>query len=243
MDEKCEVIKNAMILIENRFSIDYSLLVAYDDEKNVVLYSTNDREVSNMKLYQFNILIKKYSRAFVTTNNNEFYHYISSLINSEVDSILYIPIFKEGILKYVYICATKADEYTSNSKVILGVSNLKTINIVIHQLSEVIQRIEWQNKLITTASTDMLTGLYNRQYFYSKLNDIISRSLSCLLNNTVYNISLFYIDLDNFKYYNDTFGHNIGDSLLVWFSEILKDIYMKKIVMQYDLVVMNSYCL
>ena len=31
-----------------------------------------------------------------------------------------------------------------------------------------------------------------------------------------------FIDLDNFKYYNDTFGHNIGDQILTIFGEILR---------------------
>ena len=36
--------------------------------------------------------------------------------------------------------------------------------------------------------------------------------------------SILYIDMDNFKYINDTFGHQAGDLVLVSFAEILKSV-------------------
>ena len=35
--------------------------------------------------------------------------------------------------------------------------------------------------------------------------------------------AVIYIDLDNFKYYNDNFGHELGDYVLVRFAQVLKD--------------------
>ena len=38
------------------------------------------------------------------------------------------------------------------------------------------------------------------------------------------NLTILYADLDNFKYYNDTFGHEIGDVVLVEFAQLLKKV-------------------
>lgn len=58
--------------------------------------------------------------------------------------------------------------------------------------------------------TDPLTGLYNRRY----LNDIFMRLFnSAKRHNDVF--ALFVIDLDYFKYYNDSYGHQAGDDVLV----------------------------
>ncbi|MFZ3173196.1 MAG: GGDEF domain-containing protein [Carboxydocellales bacterium] len=59
------------------------------------------------------------------------------------------------------------------------------------------------------ALTDGLTGLYNFRYFYSRLEEEMSRSKR--LNTP---LSLVMIDIDHFKNYNDTHGHPRGDSLL-----------------------------
>jgi diguanylate cyclase (GGDEF)-like protein len=71
------------------------------------------------------------------------------------------------------------------------------------------------NKLLAT--TDELTGLYNRRYFMDKLAE--QKALS-ERNGT--DFVVFYCDLDHFKHINDTFGHHTGDIVLQKFAEILK---------------------
>jgi len=73
------------------------------------------------------------------------------------------------------------------------------------------------NKINRLANNDPLTGLANRGSFNEKLSSIIATRS----DNETY-IALFFIDLDNFKYVNDNFGHDRGDQLLVVFSQRLK---------------------
>ena len=59
------------------------------------------------------------------------------------------------------------------------------------------------------AGHDPLTDLYNRRIFEDLLRYEVSRA-----KRKGYRFSLILIDLDNFKYVNDTYGHNIGDAVL-----------------------------
>lgn len=55
----------------------------------------------------------------------------------------------------------------------------------------------------------MLTGLPNRRYFFERLESVVSE------NQGANKIAVLYIDLDGFKTINDTYGHQIGDKVLV----------------------------
>lgn len=66
------------------------------------------------------------------------------------------------------------------------------------------------------AENDHLTQLANRYQFQM----CVERSLSNTL--AVTHAWILYIDLDNFKYVNDKYGHHIGDTLLVNFAQHLK---------------------
>ncbi len=62
----------------------------------------------------------------------------------------------------------------------------------------------------TQANIDVLTGLPNRRMFYDRMDQEIKKS-----QRSGQSLALFSIDLDKFKEVNDTFGHPVGDMLLV----------------------------
>ena len=67
------------------------------------------------------------------------------------------------------------------------------------------------------AEHDGLTGLHNRNYFQHELVTMVKR----IHRGDIPQCAVMYIDLDNFKYVNDTLGHAAGDRLLIQISEIL----------------------
>jgi len=79
---------------------------------------------------------------------------------------------------------------------------------------DISERKMMEEKLRWQATHDHLTGLYNRRYFESFLEKEIST-----VNRTGIMSALVYLDLDRFKYVNDTAGHEVGDQLLVDLSQ------------------------
>ena len=65
-----------------------------------------------------------------------------------------------------------------------------------------------------SASTDGLTGVYNRKALDNHLRNLIDRN-----RVTKHPFSLLMMDLDHFKQLNDTYGHTVGDRMLLAFAE------------------------
>lgn len=84
-------------------------------------------------------------------------------------------------------------------------------------MSNISERKALMEHLRRLAEHDGLTGLYNRSYFQAELERLSER----VRRSEIGNCALLYIDLDHFKYVNDTLGHAAGDKLLIEVATIL----------------------
>ena len=103
-------------------------------------------------------------------------------------------------------------------------------------------------KLKELTIIDDMTGLFNRRFFYEKVDE--EKIRASRLN---YELILISIDINNFKFINDNYGHEEGDILLIKFAELLKKSFRKNfdsvfrfggdefVVLLVDCSVENSY--
>lgn len=74
-----------------------------------------------------------------------------------------------------------------------------------------------EQRLVELAHNDELTGLPNRRKFVAELKTALTAA-----GRDGYGVAVHFLDLDDFKYVNDTYGHEMGDRLLVAVSERLR---------------------
>lgn len=82
---------------------------------------------------------------------------------------------------------------------------------------DVTDMIKKEEMLRTAAIIDPLTGLYNRNFFYSRVFEEIAKA-----NSANVPLSMIAIDIDHFKYVNDIWGHPVGDEILERTARLLK---------------------
>ncbi len=95
-----------------------------------------------------------------------------------------------------------------------------------HLFGKVAALQDRHNRLQRLAITDELTGLYNGRYFRHYLARIVDRAQSHM-----FPVTLLLFDIDNFKKYNDQYGHGVGDEILRQTAAL-----MKRCVRDHDLV-------
>ena len=85
------------------------------------------------------------------------------------------------------------------------------------QLALALANLRLQETLRTQSIRDPLTTLFNRRYLEVSLERELARAERRSLP-----LAVLMLDLDHFKQFNDTYGHDAGDALLTEFAEVLK---------------------
>jgi len=96
--------------------------------------------------------------------------------------------------------------------------DLRMLIMLANQAGLAIENSHLYEKTLITAHQDSLTNLWNHGYFQYLLGIELERSRA-----TATPLSLVLLDLDDFKVYNDTLGHQAGDMLLKDVANLLKN--------------------
>ncbi len=85
-------------------------------------------------------------------------------------------------------------------------------------ITDITSRKEHEHQLEHVAHYDSLTDLPNRTLLADRLQQAMTQSL-----RHEHSLAVVYLDLDGFKTVNDTYGHDVGDNLLVIVAKRMKD--------------------
>lgn len=128
-------------------------------------------------------------------------------IDNAIKSVLGIPIkIRDNYIGYIIVEHTLKHYLTTEHKMFLSsISN---------QIAIALENSKLYRELKDAVIKDPLLGIYNRKYFFEKAENIIKEDKS--------NYAIVMIDLDNFKTFNDTYGHQFGDEVLIQTSNVIK---------------------
>ena len=169
---------------------------------------------------------------FVTSkiNNNytDYWDIVTLFAQNKVCSIIGLPFYNNDCLKAVMVAyiEMKDNWHSPTNRYLLDEGDYTVFEFLMRQLLSSIDMLEanekikqMNDKLNHLAVTDKLTGLYNREGFYGNISRMLEENEETGLGQAVI---IMYIDLDNFKYYNDTFGHGVGDIILKGMARIFQ---------------------
>lgn len=229
-----EMMDAVMKTFLNHFNVDCAVYVRYIERKPQVLFNNTGKEMTPEVIKQLEDSLKQNETGFVISkisSNYAEHQDITSLFGEDdVCSMVAVPFFNNEKMENFLITYVRMKDnwHSSVNRYMLDQDDLNMYQLLFREVKYSLNRIdaydkiyEMNTRLYLSAVTDQLTGIYNREGFYRKLNSLLGEFAG---GEKEPNLGLMFIDLDNFKHYNDTFGHDVGDLILIKMAEIFKEI-------------------
>ena len=229
-----EMMDTVMKTFLNHFNVDCAVYVRYTDRQPKVLYNNTGKTLDKDEIRQIEHSLRQNANGFVTSKASSDYaeHWDVTSIFGEDDvcSMVALPFFNNARIESFLIVYIRMKEnwHSMLNRYMFNEDDLSIFQLLFREVSYSLNRIdaydqiyEMNTKLYLSAVTDQLTGIYNREGFYQKLKSLLTEFTQ---GKKKAELGLMFIDLDNFKPYNDTFGHDVGDLILQEMADIFSDI-------------------
>ena len=234
-DQKKEImIENAMSNFINHFSLDCALIIDLHAKEPQVLYNDTDCDMTDKIIKGICDIMMDYPEGFATSKIGEGFYEHENIISyfgvDDVCSFVAVPFIKNDALSSVLIAYVRMKDnwHGSIERYMLNEDDLSIFKLLFRELEYSIARIEANEKanemnrrLQQAAVTDMLTGIYNRAGMYQEIEKLEKR---ISVTSGGMDVGLMFIDLDNFKHYNDTYGHDVGDLILKEMASVFRKV-------------------
>lgn len=139
---------------------------------------------------------------------------ISTLLN--LDEFVTVPLKAKDKVIGVLLADNRFNQKPITSDAV------RVLTMFANQAGLAIENSRLYEQTVVLSNSDSLTGLWHHGYFQYLLGEEIKR---CSLIKSYF--TLFLIDIDNFKIFNDTYGHQAGDAIIREISRIFKDVSRK----------------
>ncbi len=193
--------------------------------RNLILYKKQletAQRIANIFTWQYDCELKNF------TSKN--FNYFSKVLNiNKFNSFINMIKEKELFMKKIENSCKNLEEFEINlslknpeNKLFIFKTQVKPLKqkektILVGLCIDITENIKKQEKIEFLAFHDPLTGLANRTFLKEQLKSFMS-----LAKRHNKKLAFIFIDLDNFKIINDTFGHENGDKLLIEIASRLK---------------------
>ena len=229
MDED-RILSTAMRRFQGFFSVDNCLFIHFgEDNQGQVLYNNTGYEIHYMEMDALKQAIRLNPHGLVISKVSNDYANYQSLLQcfggESVCSLVLLPYFTGNHLDTIFMtCVMMRDSWFSLvNHYLLDEEDRSFFEVLFREMNMALKRIENSKRiqkmnqaLYESAVTDQLTHALNRNGLFLYIDDIVAGKNPDFQNG----ISVMFIDLDNFKPYNDTFGHKAGDLVLERVAEI-----------------------
>lgn len=226
-----ELIRTAANSFMLNFNLNTFIYIKFTEDSYKLMFSDGSVELDEKQIDLLRNYFETNKSGFVTAKidkNYEDYKKILDIFGMDtLCSIVCNPFYENEQLDSLFIsCIYMGTSW--NVEIYrhqLNESEANIFNLLLRQLILAVDKINNINEirninvaLKESSFTDYLTGLKNRNGFYDSVTKIMTEANE---SGRALDIAVLYIDLDNFKYYNDTFGHDVGDLVLKEVANIL----------------------
>ncbi len=137
---------------------------------------------------------------------------------AQVTESLCVPFMAQGeALGIVSLQMRASQEQQDPMPRASGEAGRQLAGVLAKQVALALGNLKLRESLKNQSICDPLTGLFNRRYMEESLEREFSRA-----NRNKSSVAIIMMDLDHFKRFNDTFGHQAGDTLLRTLGDFLK---------------------